>query len=243
MSDEMNNMNDIHKTEDQLADQAFSEEIRRKLAEPGSGKPTLEEFKLMVYKDREKRRKKRSAMVACIVIACLAGFFAFDQLVPEVGADKNPKEEIVTEDGVIIEDGGWGSSTGEDDVCIVTDWRMLRAIKEHYPQIIILKYTPKQYEFKKLTIKELQTEAKTFEYIFANKNESIIIETHISEKRLNTFEVSGYTKTIESSKGTIYINDVANKTATIQIDDGIVVNIWCDIDDNEIIKLVNGMEY
>ena len=131
MSDKNRNMNDINdqKTAEQ---QAFSEEIRRRLAEPGSGKPALEEFKLMVYKDRERRRKKRNTLVACLVAAFIVGYLSFDALVPEVGADKNPKETIQTEDGVIIEDGGWGSSTGENDIWKTEDWSEVIKIKEAY---------------------------------------------------------------------------------------------------------------
>ena len=129
MSDKNRNMNDINdqKTAEQ---QAFSEEIRRHLAEPGSGKPTLDEFKVMVYKDREKRRKKRNALVACIVAAFIVGYLTYDDLVPEVGADKNPKETIQTEDGVIIEDGGYGSSVGDENVWVTEEWNELqRALK------------------------------------------------------------------------------------------------------------------
>jgi len=36
----------------------FVSEIKEELNKPGSGKPTLEEFKQMVYEDRERRKIK-----------------------------------------------------------------------------------------------------------------------------------------------------------------------------------------
>ncbi|MBR3787077.1 MAG: hypothetical protein IKJ85_01665, partial [Firmicutes bacterium] len=180
MSDKNRNMDDINdqktidRTEqaalDQTAEQqAFSEEIRRRLAAPDSGKPTLEEFKVMVYKDREKRRKKRNALVACIVAAFIVGYLSFDALVPEVGADKNPKETIVTEDGVIIEDGGWGSSEEEDNVWCIYDWSELENVKLAYPMMVVPKYIPKGFVFVKFTLERLDENNIICEYHYNNK--------------------------------------------------------------------------
>ncbi|MBQ3611944.1 MAG: hypothetical protein IJA01_06735 [Firmicutes bacterium] len=239
MSDKNRNMNDINnqKTAEQ---QAFSEEIRRRLAEPGSGKPTLDEFKVMVYKDREKRRKKRNALVACIVAAFIVGYFTYDDLVPEVGADKNLKETIQTEDGVIIEDGGYGSSVGE--CWIVDDEKELKDAKKVYPQLLIPQYVPNNYLFEQLVIKNIADNDIICEYYYRHaKKEKIEIEILITDGGEGSLSIYDYTSEVMCTKGTIYLQEKENK-ATIHIDDGIVVSIWCNPINKYIIKIVEGLE-
>lgn len=243
MSEEMKNMNDINdqQTADQTEQDAFSEEIKRRLAEPDSGKPTLEEFKVMVYKDREKRRKKRNTMVACVVAAFVVGLFSFEYFVPEVGADKNPKETIQTEDGVIIEDGGWGSSTGEDDVWVTQEWEDINKIKETFPKLITPSYVPQEYVFKTLKIETVVKTDFTVEYIFIkNESQFIEIEMFFTDNNNVSVEVNDVVKKIKSEKGDVFI--ATNGMATIQIDDGTIIHIWSDITENELIKLINSLE-
>ncbi len=241
MSDKNRNMNDINdqKTAEQ---QAFSEEIRRRLAEPGSGKPTLEEFKLLVYKDREKRRKKRNALVACIVAAFIVGFLTFDDLVPEVGADKNPKETIQTEDGVIIEDGGYGSSVGEENVYIVDDWTQISEAKKTVSKLPIPQYIPRGYLFKQLRIETAVENDSFCKYLFVNKAQKCLeIETFITKGEVATSIDEEY-KTVECMLGKIYIKE-GEKTAIIHLEDGVVINIWYEFDEDELIKLVENLDY
>lgn len=242
MSDKNRNMNDINdqKTAEQ---QAFSEEIRRRLAEPGSGKPTLDEFKVMVYKDREKRRKKRNALVACIVAAFVVGYLTYDDLVPEVGADKNPKETIQTEDGVIIEDGGYGSSEEADNVFIIEDWLQVDDAKTISTKIIIPKTIPKGYMFDKLEIETLETGAIACEYIFINDNQHIIIDEYIPQNTLSAFDINEYTRIINHENNDIYILEEENKIATMYMDDGIILNVWGMLSDEEIIDIMESMIY
>ena len=241
MSDKNRNMNDINdqKTAEQ---QAFSEEIRRHLAEPGSGKPTLDEFKVMVYKDREKRRKKRNALVACIVAAFIVGFLTFDDLVPEVGADKNPKETIQTEDGVIIEDGGWGSSTGENDIWKTEDWSEVIKIKEECPELIIPYYWPKEYVFKQFVMESIIEGDMICQYIFTNKDEKILeMEFVIINTEENTTNINNIARVIDTEKGEVYLLKGETKNAVTQTDEGIIVNIWGDIADAELVKIVENL--
>lgn len=237
MSEEMNNPEKTTRDD-------FSEEIRKALAAPDSKKPTLEEFKLMVYKDREKRRKKRNAAVAGIVVALMAGFFAFDTLVPEVGADKNPKEEIITEDGVIIEDGGYGSSDGEDNIWIIEDWKDIKDVKEIIPQILMPEYVPENYVFEKLIAKRIVENDFTCEYVFYDNGGNVleieILFTHGGESAMDVRDVI---KKIETNNGDIYVLNGEKKTATMQLDDGTNLIIWGDISEKELIKVINGLVY
>ena len=63
-----------------------------------------------------------------------------DRFTTDVDADKNAKEEIVTEDGVVIEDGGWGSD--DEESWEITDWNEVSAMKATIPQLIIPEYIP-----------------------------------------------------------------------------------------------------
>ena len=92
-----------------------SDATDRELKDFATGNLTLDELVAMAAAEerRRKRRMRRISGIAAlfvIVLACGA-FFVFSTFTTDVDADKNPKEEIVTEDGVIIEDGGWGSSS------------------------------------------------------------------------------------------------------------------------------------
>jgi len=243
MSDKNRNMNDINdqKTAEQ---QAFSEEIRRRLAEPGSGKPTLDEFKVMVYKDHEKRRKKRNALVACIVAAFIVGYLTYDDLVPEVGADKNPKETIQTEDGVIIEDGGYGSSDGEENVIVVTKIENLEDIKKIYPQMPIPSYVPESYVFNKMEITSLEEGAFIAQYVYQNNNglNNLEMEFIMLNKGELSFDINDVVREINTDNGKIYFQKAASKKATIELSSGLYVNIWADINDEEYIMILNGIK-
>lgn len=241
MSDKNRNMNDINdqKTAEQ---QAFSEEIRRRLAEPDSGKPTLDEFKVMVYKDREKRRKKRNALVACIVAAFIVGCLTYDDLVPEVGADKNPKETIKTEDGVIIEDGGWGSSTGEDDVLVIEAWKNVKEVGHIFPEILVPSYVPDGYIFKTLTIDSTDEETITYEYMFEKRNISIEIEINKSKTSIDSLFINDADEVIITHRGRVYLQSEEIKKATILLEDGSLISMWYEVSNNEALKIIDGLE-
>jgi len=241
MSDKNRNMNDINdqKTAEQ---QAFSEEIRRRLAEPGSGKPTLDEFKVMVYKDREKRRKKRNALVACIVAAFIVGYLTYDDLVPEVGADKNPKETIQTEDGIIIEDGGWGSSVGEGEKTVVTDWEEIKTTQKAFPQLMKPKYMSEGYRFDSLEIEDLQQKDLFSKYIFINEKQELLeIEIIVIEGGSITSNVDNFNREIRYKDRTIFCQE-GNRKAIIHFDDGTVVSIWHNLPEKELIKIAKSIE-
>ena len=101
-----------------------SDATDRELKDFATGNLTLDELVAMAAAEerRRKRRMRRISGIAAlfvIVLACGA-FFVFSTFTTDVDADKNPKEEIVTEDGVIIEDGGWEGNS--EHRLIVNNW-------------------------------------------------------------------------------------------------------------------------
>lgn len=246
----------------------LNDEIERKLAENPPKVPTLEEFKAMAYERMEEKKaenteaeadaeartvvantktdKKRKLYIACgavgFVIAVMICAFAINMFTTDVGADKNPKDEIVTEDGVIIEDGGWGSSEGEDNVFVVTDWKDVKGVKITYPKLLIPEYMPEGYEFEKLEIDQMETGGSICEYIFINRASDVIeIEIVIHKANLVSLDITNVTRILVCNKGDIYIQEENNKKATIQIDDGIIVSIWSNLADNEIIEITESL--
>lgn len=189
---------------------------------------------------RKKRRHRRIAGIAALFAVVVAGaIMVFDFADTDVEADKNSKEEIVTEDGVIIEDGGWGS---ERENCLtVTSWNELKATKETIPQMIIPNYIPKGYKFEKAVIEEIGN-IINIEFTFTNSNtEEFIINQCLQNENLKTIYLTG-DRTINSKKGTVYIMQYSeNNKATIQIDDDFVIEIWSEFSDDEIKKIIDNI--
>ena len=224
--------------------EAFDAELMKRLEENPPEIPTYEEFSAMVDKslaERCRRRKRIAGIAAGFVVVLLTGILACTNLTTDVDADKNPKEEIITEDGVIIEDGGWGSSEDEDNVRIITDWEHVEKGRNIVPDLFIPGYIPEGYEFEKLTIEGINTGAYTCEYVFNDDENILEIEQVIHTTNLISLDIANVTKSIESTKGTIYIQTGDTKKATIQVDDGIIINIWHNLSDIELIKVVDNI--
>ena len=154
----------------------ISDVTDRELKDFATGNLTPDELVAMAAAEerRRKRRMRRISGIAAlfvIVLACGA-FFVFSTFTTDVDADKNPKEEIVTEDGVIIEDGGWGSSS--EDMWEITDWKEVSIAKSSIPDLIVPQYVPLDYAFKKLVIGDTEN-IKNIEYIFENSNAKEIV--------------------------------------------------------------------
>ena len=247
-NDSMNGSADERSLRDILSD-----EIDRRLTENPPAKPTLEEFKAMAYKRLEEderelvhtktksRRKLRIAcLVACFVLALIVGGVAFNHITTDVDADKNPKEEIITEDGVIIEDGGWGSSVGEENVWVTEDWDEVDAIQVHFPELHIPEHFPKGYVFDMLEIEKTDTGILKSELIFSNnKNGQIKVEELLFEEGEVSFDIESIDKRTTCEFGTIYLQS-SKKIATMQIDDGMIV-LYCDLTEKEIVKVFESL--
>lgn len=226
--------------------EAFDAELMKRLEENPPEIPTYEEFSAMVDKslaERCRRRKRIAGIAAGFVVVLLAGILACTNLTTDVDADKNPKEEIITEDGVIIEDGGWGSSDGEDNVWVIDKWEDVYGVRKVYNEFLIPEYIPKGYEFEKLSIEQIETGDVTSEYIFKADNFQLEIETRMKTTNRGALEIEDIVRSVECAKGIIYIKETKNKIATIQLNDGIIVNIWCTLADDEIVSIVEGLHY
>ena len=221
-----------------------SDATDRELKDFATGNLTLDELVAMAAAEerRRKRRMRRISGIAAlfvIVLACGA-FFVFSTFTTDVDADKNPKEEIVTEDGVIIEDGGWGSSS--EDMWEITDWKEVSAAKATIPELVIPEYVPKGYEFEKLTIMEIE-KMLSVEYLFNNDDDELIIQQYIHNQSLEATFITEC-RVIDSNKGSIYITETAEKkNATVYMDDGIIVYIWTTLSDNEIKSIIDQICY
>ncbi len=238
---DMNRLTNHENNEEKLKD-IFSEEIREKLASEDSGKPSLEDFRKAVAKDKKTRRKKHTAIAACFVAALLIGYFALDMQASDVDADKNPKEVIQTEDGVIIEDGGYGTNVGEDNVIVITEWNDIDEIKKAFSELPIPSYIPNEYAFKTLKVELFNTGDIQAEYIFSDTgNRTMEIEALIMGGGIMSTEVEDVSKKLNSKYGDIYIQGESNKRATILIDDGIMLYLWGDIQEDILVKIINGI--
>ena len=224
----------------------ISDATDRELKDFATGNLTPDELVAMAAAEerRRKRRMRRISGIAAlfvIVLACGA-FFVFNTFTTDVDADKNPKEEIVTEDGVIIEDGGWGSSS--EDMWEITDWKEVSIAKSSIPDLIVPQYVPLDYAFKKLVIGDTEN-IKNIEYIFENSNaKEIVIKEDIYSEKLESTEIYKKDREISTNKGNVYIYEGESmNNAIIKLNDGIIVYIWTDLDDTEIEKMVNSIDY
>lgn len=221
-----------------------SDATDRELKDFATGNLTPDELVAMAAAEerRRKRRMRRISGIAAlfvIVLACGA-FFVFSTFTTDVDADKNPKKEIVTEDGVIIEDGGWGSSS--EDGWIITDWKEVSAAKATIPELVIPEYVPEGYEFESLRIEYAENIMRDTYTFKTTKGDSIVIQECLNDESLEMTYIKDADLEIESSKGKVYIKETAQeKNATIYMDDGIVIYVWSNIDVNEIVNIVENI--
>lgn len=221
-----------------------SDATDRELKDFATGNLTPDELVAMAAAEerRRKRRMRRISGIAAlfvIVLACGA-FFVFSTFTTDVDADKNPKEEIVTEDGVIIEDGGWGSSS--EDGWVITDWKEVSAAKATIPEMVIPEYVPEGYEFESLRIEYIE-KVTQITYTFSMQDEDIIIKQYLNDENLDAIRIENGTVQIESKHSKIYLTETEQeKNATIQMDDGIVIYMWMNLDVDQIVNIVDHIK-
>lgn len=208
---------------------------------------TPEQLKAMAAeRQRQKRRRllRTAGFAAVFVIAVISTALLFNMITVDVGADKNAKEEIRTENGVVIEDGGWGSSS--ENIIITTESSEIQAYKKAEPRLIILNYVPENYNFEKLSIEKIEIGDTICEYVYTDINNKFIleIEEYIQASGASSLSIDNIAKVLACQKGQIYIqgkND--NKRAIIQLDDGIIIKIWTVLPDDELIKIIESISY
>lgn len=209
-----------------------------------TGSLTPEELRSAVDKEQragQRRMLRRlTAAAALLMLVVAATVFAFENFTTDVDADKNAKEEIVTEDGVVIEDGGWGSDSEQS--WEITDWDEVATMKAMIPQLVVPEYIPEGYSFSRLVISEMGN-LQIVEYLFLEENNSSLeIHQHIRDENTETTQVYESLYEIDSDKGKIYMaKGEEKKNAIIPLDDGIVIYIWSTLDDEEIRKIVDNV--
>lgn len=228
----------------QIISDATDEELKDYHKE-SAGNMTPDRLKAMAARtEKRKRRHMRelAGVAALFILVVVGGIMVFNTFTTDVDADKNAKEEIVTEDGVVIEDGGWGSD--DEESWEITDWNEVSAMKATIPQLIIPEYIPDGYEFQNVIINDIEN-VTTIDYLFKNsKDNEIIVQEYLQDKNLEFTQIYESDKQIDSKKGKIYISeDSGINNAIIQIDDGIMVYIWTTLSHNEIIKIVDAIKY
>lgn len=211
-----------------------------------TGTLTPEELRSAVDKERRAGRRRMlrrlTAAAALLMLVMAATVFAFENFTTDVDADKNAKEEIVTEDGVVIEDGGWGSSTEEN--WTITDWTEIKVAKAVIPELVVPSYIPDKYEFEKLMISTTENIINA-EYLFYNSKEQkeLIMFQHMQDENLEATNLYSNDNIIKSRSGNIYIteNEKMN-TATIQLENGCIIEIFSSLTNEEIVRIIDKIE-
>ncbi len=221
----------------------ISDATDRELENFETGTMTPERLTELVAADKRKKKRRfhrLAGLAALFIIAVVGAVMVFNNFTTDVDADKNGKEEVITEDGVVIEDGGWGSS--DEDKVILTEWIEVKNLKAIVPDVVIPEYIPKGYNFKKCIVEEMVNSTKV-EYLFINdKKNELVLHQYIQREQLESTYIDKSGKNIDSMKGTIYITDNEdNNKATIQLDDGNIVDVWGNLSNDEIVKIIDSL--
>lgn len=205
---------------------------------------TVEQLKAMAEKQsvRLKRRRSRIIAAAAVFFVALAGvLIAFGDFPVNVEADKNAPEEIVTEDGVVIEDGGWGSSS--EDRLVITEWDEVEEAKQHIPELVIPEYIPAEFKFELFAVSG--DNDLVCKYIYADNNEhKIEMHQFIHSNYYNSFNQEAYDTIINYEMGKIYLSrDDGENIATIVSNDGYIIKIWGIDNQSEITRIADGLKY
>lgn len=228
----------------QIISDATDEELKDYHKE-SAGNMTPDRLKAMAARtEKRKRRHMRelAGVAALFILVVVGGIMVFNTFTTDVDVDKNAKEEIVTEDGVVIEDGGWGSSS--EDNWVITDWAEVKIAKITVPELVVPEYIPKGYDFHSLTIEDAGNITRNT-YIFKNDDmQEYTIQECIQDENLGSTQINNGDRQVNSKKGVIYIEEnQKSNNAIICIDDSIIVYIWSTFTDKEIVKIVDNMTY
>lgn len=236
----MSESNGNNRTLREIISDATDAELER--YETGTMTPDrLKELAADAARKQRKKYRRIAGLAALFVIVVAGAIMVFDFIDADVEADKNSKEEIVTEDGsIIIEDGGWGSSS--EDGWTITDWKEVEIAKATIPELVVPGYVPEGYEFDRLNITGMEGGHKICKYIFLNKEKRVVVNEIIRESELSSYSIEHYDEVINCIKGKIYILYLENKKAIIQNDDGIVVEVVGNLTNQEFIKIIETLK-
>lgn len=242
MKEDNNNKTAGGRTMEDIIYDAVEQENRSREKKTVTGEYLAE----LAARDRKRsaRRFRRTAgIAAALLLAAVSAFLLTDRDLFDAGAGKGGEEETVTEDGVVVEDEGWGS--GEEDMVVFETWEEAVMAKEDIPQLLIPEYVPDGYGFESLRIESLEDGSLMCLFNFENKGDDFIeVHEFIQEQELlarATFDDNGYT--LEAKERDIYVSEYGTdgKKATIQTDGGVIADVICSLSDEEIIKIINEM--
>lgn len=205
---------------------------------------TPDELKTMVAaaKRKKKQRYRKLAGVAALFVVVLFGaIIVFNNFSTDVEADKNAKEEIITEDGVVIEDGGWGGNS--ENNWVITDWSEVKVAKTTVHELIIPQYVPEGYIFRDLIIERVSEEQRICVYMYMGEEGTIQINQIIDNSSQLFYEINEYQRILSTSKGDVYIQNEDEKKAIIQIDDGNIIEIYSGLPNDEILKIIELADF
>lgn len=222
----------------------LGEALERDAADVTPSPMSYEQFQSMLSERKQVKRKKRTLRIAGVaalfMIVLVSAALVFRAFTTDVGANKNAPEEIITEDGVVIEDKGWGNS-GED-CWTITNWDEIETVKATFPDLMIPRYIPEGYEFEELTVERVVTGDTAYMYLFLNgRNEQMEIEIVSTGKNEIAINIDHVSRILTCNKGKVYIQE-DNKMATVQIDDGQIIHILNNLSDEEIVKIIESLE-
>lgn len=242
MKEDNNNKTAGGRTMEDIIYDAVEQENRSREKKTVTGEYLAE----LAARDRKRsaRRFRRTAgIAAALLLAAVSAFLLTDRDLFDAGAGKGGEEETVTEDGVVVEDEGWGS--GEEDMVVFETWEEAVMAKEDIPQLLIPEYVPDGYGFESLRIEGVEGNSVTCIFSFAGADDEFIEIHEFIQLRDKTamamFDGSGYI--VETKKGEAHISayDTDGKKATIQTDGGVIADVICSLSDEEIIDIINEM--
>lgn len=205
---------------------------------------TVSDLEDMVSRHDRKVRKRtvRASGIAALFIVVVAGIFFISGGYFDVGADKNPKEQIVKDDMVVSKDGGYGDDGGENEL-VITEWDDIKSIyKTNFKGILIPELLNEKFEFEKLIV-ESETDLFVYRYIFYNKKEKIEFYEYYNLNGIDSIETQVSEEKIKSNKGTIYTQEIDGMIkATIQLDDSRIVEIWGDISNELLLEIIEQID-
>lgn len=213
------------------------------------GKKTMSRERLEEIVQRDKKRSakhmRRAAGLAAALIIVIAGaVIAFDTSLFDAGANKTGEEETVTEDGVVVEDEGWGS--GDENVVVFENWEEALLAREDIEGLLVPEYVPEGYEFDNLQIENLEDGSLMCIFKFtAGQEEFIEIYEFIQAQgatAMTTVDGNGYH--IETNLGNTYISEYGEggKKATVQTDGGVIVDVISGLNDSKIVEIINNLK-
>lgn len=231
-------MND-NKTLKDIINEVTEQEIEENCPEL---KMSPEEMMAKIKANEKVRKKKRLgyiAVAAVLIVAFVVMGVKFGDSILHVDADRNGKEEILTDEGVIVEDKGWGSS-GEAGL-VITDWEEIYIAKEHVEDLLVPGYIPKGYEFEELKIENVDG-GNTCTFTFSNKTNVMEVRQYNSVANMRSLEMGYVEEKVTSKKGNVYIRRYdENKIATIRTNDGMTIELDSNLKENEIVKIIENL--